>query len=291
MRRHNANGLLGYADDVRLLIVNADDFGMCEAVNEATLRAIEEGVVRSTSLMAPWPGAAQAMRMLRENPNISFGVHLTVICDMAGYLWGPLAPHGTVPSLIDESGSFYDLEHIAEFVERAKLDELEVEFRAQIGAVVAAGLRPTHLDWHCLHSGGRPDIFEMTLGLAREYGLALRVSDRLWIDRLQSQGLPTGDHDLLDSYCLDPVGKLAKYVQMLRDLPFGLNEWAVHPGLDGAELRDMEPDSWQVRHTDFEFLVSVEARETIEREGIVLLSYEPLQKVWAANSHLSFGPT
>jgi hypothetical protein len=84
MPRNHANRLLGYADDARLLIVNADDFGMCELVNEATLRAMQEGVVRSTSLMAPWPGASEAMRMLRENPDVPFGVHLTVVCDMPG---------------------------------------------------------------------------------------------------------------------------------------------------------------------------------------------------------------
>jgi predicted glycoside hydrolase/deacetylase ChbG (UPF0249 family) len=237
--------------------------------------------------MAPWPGASEAMRMLRENPDVPFGVHLTVVCDMPAYRWGPVAPEDAVPSLIDESGSFYDQERIPELLERAKLDELEVEFRAQIEAVVAAGLRPTHLDWHCLRSGGRPDVFEMTLGLAREHGLALRVTDRPRIDQLQSLGLPTADHDLLDSYHLDPVGKSARYVQMLCDLPAGLSTWAVHPGLDGPELREIEPDSWQVRHTDYEFLVSAEALETIEREGIVLLSYEPLQKVWGGNSQLS----
>jgi hypothetical protein len=86
MPRNHANRLLGYADDARLLIVNADDFGMCELVNEATLRAMQEGVVRSTSLMAPWPGASEAMRMLRENPDVPFGVHLTVVCDMPGYI-------------------------------------------------------------------------------------------------------------------------------------------------------------------------------------------------------------
>lgn len=39
-----------------------------------------------------------------------------------------------------------------------RLDELEVEFRAQIEAVLSAGLKPTHLDWHCLHNGGRADF-------------------------------------------------------------------------------------------------------------------------------------
>ena len=59
-----------------------------------------------------------------------------------------------------------------------------------------------------------------------------------------------------------------------------LSEWAVHPGLGNAELQALEPESWQVRQADFDFLISRQAREIIEQEGIVLLSYKPLQKVW-----------
>jgi hypothetical protein len=117
----------------------------------------------------------------------------------------------------------------------------------QTEAVLAAKLEPTHLDWHCLHSGGRADFFDMTLGLAKEYGLALRVAERPVIEKMQCQGLPTDDHDLLDSFQLDPVDKSARYVQMLRELPAGLSEWAVHPGLDNAELLAIEPDGRHVR--------------------------------------------
>jgi chitin disaccharide deacetylase len=282
-QRNYANGLLGYGDDARLLIVNADDLGMSMSVNEAVLHAAKKGVVRSTSLMVPWPEAAAAMRMLRDNPEIHFGIHLSVICDMPGYRWGPVAPRDEVPSLIDESGRFYGLDRRADFLRGAQLDELEVEFTAQIDTVVNAELRPTHLDWHCLANGGRADIFELTLRLAKERGLALRVHGGPWIDTLRGQGLPTDDHDPVDSYALDPVGKSERYVKMLRDLPVGLSEWMVHPALDGPELRVMEPASWQVRHTDYEFLISAAARDTIEDEGIVLLSYEPLREVWAAN--------
>lgn len=286
VRSSHANGLLGYAGDARLLIVNADDFGMSGSVNDGVLRAITEGVARSASLMVPWPGAAQAMRMLAENPDVHAGIHLSVICDMPGYRWGPMAPADAVPSLLDESGLFYGLDRKAEFLQRARLGELETEYRAQIEAVTTAGLRPTHLDWHCLADGGRPDVFDMTLRLAREYGLALRAHTRASIGTLRALRLPANDHDVLDSYSLglDPAGKPERYVQMLHDLPAGLSEWAVHPALDRAELREMEPGSWQVRVADYQFLVSAEARETIEREGIVLLSREPLRKVWAANS-------
>ena len=37
-----ANGLLGYPDDARLLILNADDVGMSASVNEGVLRAARE---------------------------------------------------------------------------------------------------------------------------------------------------------------------------------------------------------------------------------------------------------
>ena len=64
----NSNGLLGYAHDARLLIVNADDFGMSAAVNQGVLGAIRHGVAQAASLMVPWPGAAQAMATVAGAP-------------------------------------------------------------------------------------------------------------------------------------------------------------------------------------------------------------------------------
>ena len=82
--------LLGYPADARLLILNADDFGMCHSVNEAIISTLEAGVVRSTSLMTPCPWALQAMEFLRLHPEVSFGIHLTAIWDADSYTWGPL---------------------------------------------------------------------------------------------------------------------------------------------------------------------------------------------------------
>lgn len=280
MSNVRANELLGYPPDARLLILNADDFGMYQAINEAILRTLTEGVVRSTTLMAPCPSAAGAMRLLAANPGIAFGVHLTVIRDLDEHRYDPLTPREKVPSLIDEAGQFYRLPRLPEFLARAKVEELEVEFRAQIVAVLAAGLAPTHLDWHCLPMSGRADIFAMTLGLAKAYGLAVRGAGRLLSAQLQGRGLPTADHDVLDSFRLDTAGKSATYARMLRELPTGLSEWAVHPGLGNAEARAINPGGWRVRQADFDFLISPEARELIEREGIIVLDYRPLQAMW-----------
>src|SRR5436309_1662646 len=178
LQESETNMRLGYPSDARLLIINADDFGMCYAINDAILRSLKDGVVCSTSVMVPCPWALHAMHLLAENPDIPFGIHLTVICDTVHYRWGPLTCKDKVPSLLDETGYFYSPERIPEFAAQAKLEELEVEFRAQIDTVLAANLTPTHLDWHCLRNGGRADIFDLTLRLAKEHGFAVRVAEQ-----------------------------------------------------------------------------------------------------------------
>ncbi len=278
--KSETNKLLGYAANARLLIINADDFGMCHATNAAIFRSLTEGVVCSTTLMVPCPWALHAMHLLAAHPEIPFGVHLTVLSDGAEYRWGPLAPRDKVPSLVDETGYFYRFDRMPEFLAHIRLDEVELEFRAQIETVLAAKLKPTHLDWHAVRIAMRPDIFDVMLRLAREYGLALRVRERALIENVRRRGLPTNDHDFLDSYFLDTVGKADRYAQLLRDLPVGLNEWAVHPGLEDAELLAIEPDGASVRQADLDSMVSVQVREVIQQEGIILLSYKPLQEVW-----------
>jgi hypothetical protein len=146
--------------------------------------------------------------------------------------------------------------------------------------VLATSLKPTHLDWHCLYNGGRPDIFELTVKLAKEYGLAMRVFDSSTREALRHQGLPTNEHHVVDTFKLDIAGKAVWFARALRELPIGLSEWAAHPAVDTPEIEAYEPESWQAHSTDLDFLISQEAREIIEQEGIVLLDYKPLQQVW-----------
>lgn len=280
MQKNLTNRLLGFPGEARLLIINADDFGMCNAVNQAIMHILKAGVVQSTSLMVPCPWALQAMHFLSNHPDIPFGVHLTAICDNDDYRWRPITSREKVPSLVDQSGYFYTFAQMAEFLAQVSLDQLEMEFRAQIETVLATGLEPSHLDWHALRIGGSTTIFGLLARLAREYGLALRVMGRNVIERLQSQGLPTIDNNFLDSYMLDPANKPALFARLLHELPAGLSEWAVHPGLDNAELQALEPEGRHYRQADYEFFISQDAKELIAEEGIILLDYRALQEIW-----------
>ena len=121
--------LLGYPIDARLLIINADDFGMCHAVNEAIFRALQNGVLRSTTLMVPCPWSLHAMHFLVDHPDIPFGVHLTAISEWGDYRWGPLTSRDKVPSLIDKAGYFYRFEAMPAFLAQVRLDQLELEWQ------------------------------------------------------------------------------------------------------------------------------------------------------------------
>lgn len=272
--------LLGFGPDARVLIINADDFGMYHAVNAAVVRSVEEGVASSCSLMPPCPAAPHAMSLLRQHPQLSFGIHLTLVCDTPGYRWGPLAAREEVSSLLDETGELFTADRVPALLARARLEEVEREFRAQVNAVADAGLTPTHLDWHCLADGGRADIFDLTVALAGEYGLAVRA----WLDparrKLRRGGLPVVDHEFLDSFCLDIDGKQARYARLLHDLPAGLSEWAVHPALGDQQSQMIDP-GWRVRQTDYEFLTSQQASLLLRDERITVINYRGIQQAWS----------
>lgn len=273
--------LLGFPPDARVLLVNSDDFGMYHAINAAVLQSIEEGIASSCSLMVPCPWALHAMHLLRQHPAIAFGIHLTLFCDTTHYRWGPVSPGEKVPSLLTDRGELFTPAQVPELLARARLEEVELEFRAQIDAVASGGLTPTHLDWHCLADGGRDDIFDLTLALAEEYDLALRV----WLEpgrrNLRRRNLPVTDNAFLDSFSLGTHGKAARYAELLHHLPVGLSEWAVHPGLGDAESQAIDPDGWHVRRADYEFLTSPQSRDLLQDEGIVVIDYKTIQRAWS----------
>ncbi|HET9779194.1 MAG TPA: polysaccharide deacetylase family protein [Propionibacteriaceae bacterium] len=272
--------LLGYSPEARVLIINADDFGMYPSVNNAVLQSIENGIASSCSLMPPCPGARQALEMLRERPHIPFGVHLTLVCDFASYRWQPLTAAEKVGSLLDGDGRLFSTAAKGQLLAQAQLFEVELELRSQIEAVLATGLTPTHLDWHSLADGGREDILDLGLALAEEYRLAARV----WLEpgrrTARQLGLPVVDHDFLDSFSLDVDTKASRYLELLHELPAGLSEWAVHPGRGDRASRKID-NGWRVRHTDLEFLISPEAREAVRREGIMIIDYRAIKDAWS----------
>ncbi|GAA4360986.1 ChbG/HpnK family deacetylase [Angustibacter luteus] len=274
-----ASERLGFPADARVLIINADDFGMYPAINAAVLESIERGVASSCSLMPPCPGAAEALRLLMARPNLPFGIHLTLVSESARMRFRPMAGPERVPSLVDRDGFLILAEDRESLLRIAILGEVEVELRAQIDSVLRTGLSPTHLDWHSLADGGRSDIFELGLDLAAQYGLAARV----WLEPgrqlARGRGLPVVDHPFVDSFSLGVEGKAERFAALVEALPAGLSEWAVHPGPAGADAEPADDGRW-VRASDLAWLASAAAAQQLRDAGITVIDYRGLQEAW-----------
>ncbi len=272
--------MLGFASDARVLIVNCDDFGMHDAVNDGVVASIEQGIASSCSLIVLCPASTSAMQLMQDRPWIPFGVHLTLVREVDSFRWEPMSDSAEVPTLVTDDGLLFLETDASALLNQAKLTEVEREIRAQIETVLDFGLAPTHLDWHCIADGGRLDILELTLQLAAEYRLAARVSLPPGRQQARERGLPVVDHDVLDSFSLDLTGKADRYAEMLRNLPAGLSEWAVHPSVRSDDAEVNVP-GWPVRHSDYEFLISPNARAILDREGIAVIDYSVLQRAWS----------
>ncbi|BBM87417.1 Chitooligosaccharide deacetylase [Candidatus Uabimicrobium amorphum] len=57
---------LGYDSDAKIVILNADDYGMCHAENLGTQKVLEAGIVSSTTMMMPCPWVLEAVEYIKK---------------------------------------------------------------------------------------------------------------------------------------------------------------------------------------------------------------------------------
>jgi predicted glycoside hydrolase/deacetylase ChbG (UPF0249 family) len=138
------------------LIINADDFGMNQEINEGTKYAIEQGIISSVSLMPNMPYFDDAVRFLKKHPKISIGLHFNITEGK------PLISPNMAGNLIREDDCFY---HWPQLIGRLvfnniKKKEIDEELQAQFAKLKATGLRITHIDSHH-HVHLYPAIFEI----------------------------------------------------------------------------------------------------------------------------------
>jgi chitin disaccharide deacetylase len=270
----SVNERLGFAPHEKLVVINADDAGMCCAVNQGVERAMSEGLVTSCTVMAPCPWFDDFAARVRRNPRIKLGVHLTTTSEWQHYRWGPVSPRERVPSLLDEHGYLHA--SLEQFLERMRLDEMEIELRAQIERVLKAGLRPTHLDSHMGIYHFREETNELALRLAEEYHLCLREAISERVERLQARGLCVVDRMVFDTHDVPLEARRTFYTEFFSLVTPGVTELITHPAEPSEELRAIG-GMWQRRGFDLEFFTNPETAELIASHGIRLVGYDQLQ--------------
>ena len=129
---------------MRRLIINADDLGMSAEVNKQIEECIRIGCITSSTLMANAPAFEEGVRIAKQYPQISVGVHLNII------EFDPLTnveifkKHG----IVGKDGSFIEgAVSVVKFDEEL-LQAVYEEWDAQITRIESAGIIPTHCDSH-----------------------------------------------------------------------------------------------------------------------------------------------
>jgi hopanoid biosynthesis associated protein HpnK len=270
----------------RRLIVNADDFGLSAAINEAVIRAHREGILTSASLMVNEPAAREAVALARQNPRLGVGLHLT-------FLLGHSAlPPEKIPGLVNarqEFGVNPARAGFRFFFERCLRPQLRAEIHAQFQRFRATGLPLDHVNGH-LHLHLHPTLFGLLMEDAAQLDLApLRLtSDPLWLNlrlasgrlgyrlthaavfgSLAARARPVLAHrgfrftravfGLLQNGRVDETFVL----RLLPRLPAGDSELYSHPSLDKSQI-------------EFEALVSPRVRRQVQQLGIQLIRYQDL---------------
>jgi predicted glycoside hydrolase/deacetylase ChbG (UPF0249 family) len=270
---------LGRAPDARLLIINCDDLGLCQAANVGVYDALRTGVGTSATLMVPCPWARDAAASyLGED----VGVHLTLNSEFDHYRWGPITH---APSLLDGDGGMPRT--IDDVWDHADLDEVRRECRAQIERAILWGFDVSHLDSHMGALQLRPEFFDIYLELAVDHRLPIRLSGAsserqvgFPFRRLAAEeGVLFPDHFV---YVPNGTGSRRVIEKTLFDLRPGVTEVYVHPAADTPELRALAP-SWADRVDDHHLTVhDAGLRAMIQRSGVELIGFRELREAMRA---------
>ncbi|MBQ6164414.1 MAG: polysaccharide deacetylase family protein [Clostridia bacterium] len=287
----------------KYLIVNADDFGLCNSANEAVFDLFESGNLKSSTIMMPCPGAKDAVEFSKAHPEYAIGVHLTMTAEWKNYRWGTLSES---PSLLDPDGYMW---HESDQVQHhAKKEDLEREVRAQIDRALAMGMKPSHIDNHMGslygHQTGRLSLIPMTLRIVGEYGYAYRLYTKT-DKRLLPAGVPWKIYEptgrlnerwtkkygvIVPDYLLFPDWgpilhlmrgdfdyELYKKVilRIWADIPEGVTETFVHPAIASDELRGIT-NLWFCRDAEYRLMKDPETWEFLASKGVEMISYRDL---------------
>ncbi len=251
------------------LILNADDFGLTEAVNLGIVECFKAGVVKATTLMMNQPGTEHAIELYKQGLIPEVGLHFTVTTGK------PLSSPSLVPSLVDENGDFH-----CKTVLFNKHDvcpnEVEIELRAQYQAAVDAGVKINHIDSH--HFGGvYAPLKQAFTNVVNDIGLPVRRIDNIILGQDQ---LTVPTPDAFDMGFFDQGANLAHLKALVLSyqatMPRGCLELMCHPSLESTdELRQLS-GYYEKRVKEFNILTSPRLREWLIENGIECVGFNDL---------------
>ena len=280
---------LGFPPDARVLILHADDVGVCHAANAAFWEDLEAGTMTCGSVMMPCPWVPEMAAWCRAHPGADVGVHLTLNSEWEGYRWRPISTSDPQSGLIDGEG--YMWRSVQELYRHMDPDAAICELRAQLDLALSLGIDVTHLDTH-LGAVAHPTLAPAYMQLAVEHGLPAmlpRLSARdlelegippdvgqafsRQLDALEANGFPVLDRLFPDNGFGED---LDAYCRWLDDAEAGVAHVRLHPTLPGPEIEAVT-SRWRYRIADYQVMLRPEIGEYLADRGIYTVGYRALR--------------
>lgn len=259
----------------RYLIVNADDFGCCQACNEAVKDLFEKGALLQASIMMTCGRhTVDAAKWAAKEPGVYVAPHLTFTSEWRNrdeFGWRPI--RDDCPSIVDKDGVFYETEK--QFQKNAKKEDVEKEIRAQIIEFFSYGFHPSRFSHADNHMGslyginptlekvtdaacflpGKNMLLQTTLKTLGEYNLAFRFPRNI----LPNNVPPDAELDGIPVFALDLLAKIyglqAKYykVKVLDHLifPYEVKYFETYEEYKWATMKRLKNIPYGVTETFF----------------------------------------
>jgi hypothetical protein len=289
---------LGLPPETRVLLIHADDVGMCWSAHLASQEAMEKGSATCGSAMVPCSWFPATARACKQNPNLDMGLHLTLTSEWSVYRWGPVAGRSVVPKLVDDEGYMWrDVLPVYKAV-GGSVDQVATEIQAQIDLARKTGLQPSHMDSHmgtlyyneayfkaACNLAVKNDIPFMVFGyspaLAEAAGPAMKYYTPELAGKLEAAGFPIIDTLIKEEQVGDTYEQGFKnYAKVISDLKPGVTLIIVHLGIEGEELKNVT-GSHARRDQQYRIFTDPKMAEHLKKENIHLMGWKELkEKIW-----------
>ncbi|MFK5973502.1 MAG: polysaccharide deacetylase family protein [Flavobacteriaceae bacterium] len=284
---------LGWPTGKKVIILHADDIGMCPEANTAAEKLMTNNFIQSSAVMIPCPNAEDFINWAIDNPKMDVGLHLTLTSEWKNYRWGTVTEKSEVPGLLDPTFKMW--ESTLEVVQHASAEEVEKEIRAQIEQSIAWGYTPDHIDTHMGSLYGDPSYVAVYLKIAQEYGIPgsiFDLSEDKVVQELRAIGYPITDEviKLVENYSLPKLDyftsapkadtykeKITAFKTLISTLEPGLTEIIFHPSVETQNLKGITY-SWKQRVWEAKMFGDPDLINFFKNEGIIFTNWKEIMK-------------
>ncbi len=267
------------------LIVNADDYGMTEAISNGILRSIHKGIVSSVSMVVNTPFFEIAAREIKDL-DVDVGVHLSLNGGKS------LTINSKTP-FTDDNGDFFlwpfNKNPIPFFrLNKKSQNLLKSEFRAQIDKFLEAGLEISHLDSH-FHIHVLPSITPVIKDIIEEYNIKyirFPFIESIWstinkptyfiLSILAKRAAILLCRRPIRFYGLSETGTYCNsnkniYFDLVNNIKPGVGELMLHPGYHSDENKKYYPLPLEHIENELKFALSEETKKMMEKNRIQIV--------------------